>query len=173
MQAEEPDFDRWVRRQRLTFVVGFLLGIALVAAAFSVGRWSAGAGRQDPASRARAAASPTRVQDGVPLGYAHTRDGAVAAATNFVTVVDGPVMPRPDQYDRALQALAVPGSKAAVESDAEKMMGGMEGADELMTFAGQGRAIVCRTVPLAYRLERYDGRRAEVSIWAESFVAAD
>src|SRR5437773_11209790 len=139
MQAEEPDFDRWARRQRLTFVVGFLLGIALVAAAFSVGRWSAGAGRQDPASRARAAAGPTRVQDGVPLGYAHTRDGAVAAATNFVTVVDGPLMPRPDQYERAVEALAAPGAKAAVERDAVRGMGGMEGGEGRVTVAGAGR----------------------------------
>jgi hypothetical protein len=177
MPEEEIELERWARRRarrdRLTSVAGFVLGVVLVAAAFGLGHWSAGTPGGSGSGGSGAGPGPSRAENGVPVGYAHTRQGAVAAATTFVTVVDGPMVFQPDRYHQAVGTLALPSARAEIESDAERMMDTMPGAGDVMASAQQGRAVVCRTVPLAYRLDAYDDRQARVSIWAESLLAAD
>jgi hypothetical protein len=95
-------------------VAGFaLVGLLLLAGGIGIGRWSAGsgsAGSRSGSSGQQSGPGPTRTENGVPVGYAHTPDGAVAAATNFLAVQDGPLITRPDQYRSAIDTLAAPES---------------------------------------------------------------
>src|SRR5207247_6082118 len=84
--------SRWVK-------VGALVAgaVVLAVAAFGVGRVTApaaagGGSRVTVNAPSGGGPGPTRVENGVPVGYAHTQDGAVAAATDFVAGVDGPLL---------------------------------------------------------------------------------
>src|SRR5207245_427032 len=48
----------------------------------------------------------TRVESGVPLGYQHTRQGAIDAATNYVVTLDGPLLLQPDGLRTAEDLMA-------------------------------------------------------------------
>ena len=51
---------------------------------------------------------PTHVVNGVPVGYAHTQAGAVAAATNYLVTFNGPLVTQPDKYRAAVDEMALP-----------------------------------------------------------------
>ncbi len=78
-------------RRRWLLVAGAVLAIgALLAVSFIVGRVSApsGGGRAQVVN-AQGGPGPTHVVNGVPVGYAHTQAGAVAAATNYLETFMG------------------------------------------------------------------------------------
>jgi hypothetical protein len=149
-----------------------LAGGVLLAAGFGAGRASApnaGPARGSAAS-GEAGPGPTHVVNGVPVGYAHTEAGAVAAATNFLLVVDGPLVTQPDRFRSAIDTLAAPEAREKQRKDAETSMTGLQ---YLITYAQQGRRVVFRTTPLAYHVDSYTSEAARVSIWAEGLVAVD
>jgi hypothetical protein len=165
--------DEGTRSRWLKIGGGVLAGAVLLAAGFGVGRLSApasGSGGQQRASvSGQSGPGPTRVENGVPVGYAHTREGAVAAATNYVSVVDGPLVVQPDRFQKALDVFALPSVRPTLRSNAEKTVA----VTGLVDYARQGRTVIYRTAPLAYRIASYRDERAQVDIWAESFIAVD
>jgi hypothetical protein len=168
--------DEGGRSRWLKIGGGVLVGVVLLAAGFGVGRLSApavGSGGQQAKVSGQNGPGPWRVENGVPVGYAHTQEGAVAAATNFVAVKDGPLVAQPDKYRSAIDTLAAPDAKAKLRSDAEKSFAAFQNTASLISSAQQGRAVVFRTVPLAYQLNKYDGRSAQVTIWSEGFIGVD
>jgi hypothetical protein len=114
-------------------------------------------------------AGPTRVQDGVPVGYTRTPEGAVAAATNYVRALSGPLILDEETRRLAVAALADPETEqeqlqvltdsapAIAESLRLPPDGGTDGTDLLL-----------QTVPVRVRLDRYDAGSATVSIWQTS-----
>src|SRR5579859_1626921 len=91
----------------LAIALAAIVGLVMLGLGFYAGRASAPAAR--PATAAPASGpGPTRVENGVPVGYAHTSEGAVAAATNFLEVRLGPMMFSPDQYRAAMDTMAAP-----------------------------------------------------------------
>jgi hypothetical protein len=175
MDSYDDDINgrsRWLR-----IGGGVLGGVVLLAAGFGVGRLSApaatGGGQQHASVNGQSGPGPTRVENGVPVGYAHTQEGAVAAATNFVSVVDGPMIVQPDKYRKAIVSLAAPEASSQLQSEGEKTMASLQNVSGLATYAQQGRTIVFRTVPLSYRVESYDESAAQVSIWTEGLLAVD
>jgi hypothetical protein len=149
-----------------------LVGGVLLAAGFGAGRASAPTGGPARGSTAgvQAGPGPTHVVNGVPVGYAHTEAGAVAAATNFLMVVDGPLVTQPDKYRSAIDTLAAPEAREKQRSAAAQRMAGVQ---DLIGYARQGRAVVLRVSPLAYHVDRYGDAGATVSIWAETLIAVD
>jgi hypothetical protein len=88
-------------------------------------------------------------------------------------VTDGPLVAQPDKYRSAIDTLAAPEAKAKLRSDAEKSFAAFQSTASLISSAQQGRAFVFRTVPLAYQMNGYDGRSAQVTIWSEGFIGVD
>jgi hypothetical protein len=158
---------RWLRIGAIA--AGALVALALV---FGIGRWTAPAASNgaQPTVRGQSGPGPTRVENGVPVGYAHTQDGAVAAATNYLMVVDGPLVTQPDKYRAAINTLAAPEARVRLRQHAEANIGALQ---TLVSYATQGRAVVHRGIPLAYKVDRYTGDVADVSIWAEGLIAVD
>jgi hypothetical protein len=168
--------DEGARSRWLKIGGGALAGVVLLAAGFGVGRVSApaaaGGGQQAKVS-GQSGPGPTRVENGVPVGYAHTPEGAVAAATNYLTVVDGQLITQPDKYRTAIDTLASPTARTTLRSNAEKDMAALQSGAQLISYAQQGKAVVFRLVPLGYQIGQYADRGTQVSIWAEGFVAVD
>ncbi|HXM56697.1 MAG TPA: hypothetical protein VOB72_14970 [Candidatus Dormibacteraeota bacterium] len=163
--------------RRLVIGAAALAAVLLLLLGTAIGRASAPAA--GPTSSAISATptpagpGPTHVVNGVPVGYAHTEAGAVAAATNFLMVVDGPLITQPDRYRSAIDTLSAPEARAKQRQNAEKDMDALQGAASLLTYAEQGRQVVFRVVPLAYHLDRYSDGGSRVSIWAEGLSAVD
>jgi hypothetical protein len=163
--------SRWLRFGALG-----LSAVVLLATGFGIGRLSApasGSGQQRATVSGQNGPGPTRVENGVPVGYAHTPEGAVAAATNFVMVVNGPLNVQPEQYRAAISTLVSPGARGTLQSDGQNQQQAFQRVFGLLTGAQQGRADFFRTVPLTYHLDKYDSVHAQVSIWAETIVAVD
>jgi hypothetical protein len=168
-------YDDESGRRRWVLVAGAVLAIvALLAVGFVAGRRTApiGGSRAQVVS-AQGGPGPTHVVNGVPIGYAHTQAGAVAAATNYLTVIDGSLITQPDKYRAAIDTLAAPEARAKQESDAEKRLTGVQNATGFATYANQGKTVVDRVVPLAYHVDSDDSGTVQVSIWAEGILAVD
>ncbi|HVD14644.1 MAG TPA: hypothetical protein VNK73_09355, partial [Actinomycetota bacterium] len=58
---------------------------------------------------------PTRLDHGVGVGWAHTREGAVAAATNYTVALGGTLVFDPVARDKAIEVLAAPKARAALQ----------------------------------------------------------
>lgn len=151
----------------LSVVAALLLGLL-------VGRLTApddGGGGPLPRPRGgEAQVGPTRSVDGVPVGYARTRAGAVAAATNFVAVLSSPAMLDSAQRDAAVRRMAT-------DEFAPRLLEQTAAANRqlasgpLGTGLRQGDATVFQGAQLGYRVVAYSDDRAMVSIWSAAIIA--
>src|SRR6266702_3768962 len=109
MDHYDDDYDENSRSRWLKLGALGLGAVVLAVAAFGIGRWTAPASASGQQRATVSAPSggpgPTRVENGVPVGYAHTQEGAVAAATNYLTVVDGQMITQPDKYRAAIDTV--------------------------------------------------------------------
>lgn len=160
-------------RRRWVLIAGAVLAIVvLLAVAFIAGRASApsaGNGGSQAVS-AQGGPGPTRVVNGVPVGYAHTQAGAVAAATNYLETFYGPLVTQPDKYRAAVDQMVAPDARENLRKLAESNLVGQQ---NYISYAAQGRAVVHRIVPLAYRVDLYGSDSSRVSIWSEALIAVD
>jgi hypothetical protein len=126
-----------------------------------------------PATSARASTvGPAHRVGGVGVGWAHSREGAVAAATNYTVALGGSLMFDPAARDKAIAALAAPEARTslrhALGEAAELTRKGLrlpEGA------AAASQAVVV-TAPLAHRVERYDQKKARIAIWTTGLAGS-
>jgi hypothetical protein len=109
---------------------------------------------------------PTRVVQGVPVGYARSREGAIAAATNYATVLSSPLILDPDRRHKAIDVLADPGARAALQRSFDQAVPLIAKGLHVPAGATAADQVVLRAIPVGWRLEQYDGRTARVAIWA-------
>jgi len=133
------------------------------------------------AGAATSRVGPAGSRNGVPVGYQHSSQGAVAAATNYTAVLSSDLILDQTRREAAIGTLAAPEARAALErvfartvpaiiqalGDSGTGAAAAAGAGSGTTGnAGAGGKVVLRFIPVGWRLERYDGATAEVSIWA-------
>jgi hypothetical protein len=144
-------------RRVLTFATAFIA----IALSFAIGRTS-----MPPASSPSLpaqVAGAARMNGDVPVGYARTRAGAVAAATNYSAVLAGPLVLEPARYRAAESVIASPPAQARLTAEGEQAISAV---DDGMRAAAQARhGVVVRYTPIAYRVTAYDANGATVSIW--------
>lgn len=181
-RAERTAARRRIVRRRIRLVVAAMLAAAAVVVLL-VGRPSSRShaalvvadqpGAADSARivgevRLPGEVGPSGWVDGVPVGWVPTRQGAVAAAAAYGRVLSSSwFLTDAARRDRALVAMATPGSLAGLQS-AQR---GMASAVATGSFGlGLGRhavASVLTTGYLGYRLERYrEHDSARVALWA-------
>lgn len=109
----------------------------------------------------------------VPIGYPHTRAGAVAATLNAGAVLGDPrVLLDPARRTRALSLLVT-------ARYAKTFTGSGAAALEQARNAPLGRGLrtgaqtISLTSPLAYRIVTYDGQSAKVVSWGVAVVGND
>jgi hypothetical protein len=108
---------------------------------------------------------PARVVDGVPVGWARSQQGAVAAATNYASALSGPIVLDPARRRAAIAVIAAPEARAAIQrayDEAVPLLRKGLKADQ----PGGGTQVLLRSIPVGWRVDRYDGSRAQISIWA-------
>ena len=150
------------RPPRLLLMIVLTLGLVGASALF--GRLSAPAPSGSPRLPAQLAGA-TRMNGDVPVGYAQTRGGAVAAATNFSAVLAGPLVLEPDRYRAAERVIATPSAQARVAAEGEQAITAVDGGTQAIAEARRGVRVAVRYTPIAYRVTAYDIGRATVSIW--------
>ena len=99
----------------------------------------------------------TRLEHGVPLGYAHTQAGAVAAAANYELAIDRAYVGDGSAMGTVLAAIAAPDGKAALLAQANQTI-------DALAQRGRRVANSAATI-LAYRVERYDPQGAVILTW--------
>jgi hypothetical protein len=165
-------YDESNRRRWWLIAGAALAAVALLAVGFGAGRVSvpSGSGSATQTVRVQSGPGPTHVVNGVPVGYAHTQAGAVAAATNYLETFNGPLALQPDKYRAAVNEMAAPDARVKLTALANNNMTGQQ---NLISYAAQGRTVIDRLVPLAYSVSRYNDSSVQISIWAETFIAVD
>lgn len=152
------------------------LVIAVVAALLAgllIGRVTAGGdgedGKPSPNRKAGAVPGPARSIAGVPVGYARTRAGAVAAATNYLTVLSSDAVLNDGRRDAAIRAMATSSfaptflkQTAAANTQLER---GPLGAG-----LRRGAPTVFQAGQLGYRVDSYSADAATVGIWNVALI---
>ena len=149
------------RRLPLALIVA-VLGAALTGTL--VGRATAPNRASTPPVTERPSDGPARVVGGVPIGFAHTRAGAVAALSSASALLSEPntLLDR-SRRAQILRMVATPRYAAT--------FGGQAGA----ALEASARALppVYFSVPVAYRVLNYDGDTATVQGWGVAVAGGD
>ena len=101
---------------------------------------------------------PTRVIDGVGVGYARSEAGALAAATEFARVSGGSSVTDPKAYRAALETMAAP------EWTARARETGANATSFALEHYGAGATVV--TTPVAHKVASFSPEAASVELWA-------
>jgi hypothetical protein len=121
-------------------------------------------GRSGGSRTAAARPGPTRTAAGVPVGYADTQTGAVAAALNYVSVLGGALSVEPDQRRAALDATTDVDASPHVEARLTDRVGA-EAATGLQSALGTSAPIVLHVLPLTTEVVGYTRSTATVRVW--------
>ncbi|PZS33208.1 MAG: hypothetical protein DLM58_08195 [Pseudonocardiales bacterium] len=115
----------------------------------------------------------TNVESGVPVGYQHTRPGAVDAATAYAVTLNGPIVFDAAAMKAAEDVIATPDYRGPLEEQTAKALQALDSAYGVRSNASMGVTPAVRLVPVAYRLESYNPLEARVSIWAVWLIAEE
>jgi hypothetical protein len=124
------------------------------------------------AGRAQAGVGPAKVLAGVGVGWARSREGAAAAATEYTRVLGGELVFDQARRHQALAAFAAPRALPALRRASDQAAAlTLKGLRLPAGAAGAGRAVVL-TVPVGQKVERYDQKSARVAIWTTGLAGS-
>ena len=163
------DFDREgpLSTRNLRIAAGFLVALLLVAVGVVVGRASAAQSAAPAATGSHVQGWPgaSRLEAGAPVGYAHSRAGAVDAATNYQLLLAGPLLTTPAGYRDAERVIYAPAARDRIMAEAEHGLAGLQDQTQILTNASKGVPVALLSVPISYQVDSYDGDHATVSLW--------
>ncbi len=152
----------WFALAALAVIIAFAIGVAVGRRATPPATAAAGGAAQAPAVNHP---GPTRVEAGIPVGYAHTREGAVAAATEY-TVALGPMILDDARREAVLEAIATQEAKDDLNRQfapgAALLRQRLGLTPEVLAQPGA----VLRTIPAGYRVVAYGDDEAVIRVWA-------
>ena len=175
------------RRSHLWIAVGAtaVVIVAVVLGQRGDGRRAAPAGsaaRSQPQTRAGVAVpapplgaagpegpGPRRTEGDVPVGFARTEDGAVAAATTYLSTLHGLALGDASAREKAVRRMAAPAAPGIVDETLAGMAFLDSVVEEARTALPSARAFL-REVPVAYDLSRFDPSKARVEVWSLGVV---
>lgn len=153
------------------------LAIVLLLVGFIAGRSSApSAPAPAPSQQANTPASvlgPTDIASGVPLGFAHSREGAVAAAVNFAGVLTSQRLVDRDGYLDAVREITAPEAADAQLKKAAEYVDTLETSRHLIAKAQFGFAVSIRYLPAGYQLVTYENDKATVKVWGSTVLGLE
>ena len=162
------------RRSRIPAAVALAVALALAAV---TGRLTAPTANTPPVPRPAPVAEPpgsgaTRTVAGVPVGYARTREGAVAAMAAYGQALADPRVEINDR--RRTEVVAAVGTARYARSLQDGAAGFAAMRDGPVGQAlGQGARAVFLAVPVAYRIQSFDQSRAVIVSWSVAIAASD
>jgi hypothetical protein len=133
---------------------------------------SAAAAPGTAAAPAEAAAAsrvgPRRFESGVGVGYARSREGAVAAAANYTRVLSSDLILNTSKRRAAIDTLAAPEAKARLQKTFDQAVVSLREGLGVGDGAGDSAQVLLRATPVGWRVEDYSDRAATVAIWVTS-----
>jgi hypothetical protein len=111
---------------------------------------------------------PRRVTNGVGVGYAHTQQGAVAAAANYTRALSSALILDTAQRRAAIDTLAAPEAKARLQKTFDQAVASIRAGLGVSGPAGDGAEVLLRATPVGWRVEQYGKGTARVAIWVTS-----
>jgi hypothetical protein len=159
------------RRPSMRRLVWAAAGLVVIVVAFGLGASSARHTAR-PAGTIAAGPGSTRTVGGVPMGYAHSEAGAVAAATNYMKVLGSPALLEPSERRALVAAMVVSDEREETLAKLTQAAGQVAKVLQLPTDGlGDKRAtLTFQTIPVRWRLDSYDGRTAQASIWTTGVI---
>ncbi|MEU8136678.1 hypothetical protein [Streptodolium elevatio] len=117
-------------------------------------------------------APPSGALSGVPVGYAHTREGAQSAAANYSTAYGSSAMFKPASRRAVISALAAPTAKDGLLTRAD---GAFAAQNTLFGLDAEGNApkgltFVCRALPVGTKVAAYTPDSATVEVWGAGLI---
>lgn len=130
---------------------------------------SPGTAAEAPAAAATATkgVGPRRIENGVKVGYAHSREGAIAAAANYTTALSSDLILDPARRKAAIDTLAAPEAKARLQKTFDQAVASLRSGLGV-TGAASDAQVLLRGTPVGWRVEEYSDRAAKVAIWVTS-----
>jgi hypothetical protein len=127
-----------------------------------------------PAAPARSAAGPTHVVPGVGVGtgWAHTEQGAIAAATNYTAVLGGKLLFDQARRRQAIDQLAAPRARAAMQRAGDEAAEVVRKGLHLPAGPAAAAQAVVLTAPLGEKVDHYDPHSARVAIWTTGLAGS-
>jgi hypothetical protein len=127
---------------------------------------STAATRAEPA--AGAGVGPRRVANGVGVGYAHSQQGAVAAAANYAKVLSSALILDTAQRRAAIDTLAAPEARARQQKTFDQAVASLRAGLGVTGPAADRAQVLLRATPVGWRVEQYGKGSARVAIWVTS-----
>ena len=115
---------------------------------------------------------PRQVVKGVPVGYQHSEQGAVAAAANYARVLSSAMILDQAQRRAALQAISAPEALARQQRAFDQAVALLSKGLGVGQAGARDGTVLLRAVPVGWRLEAYTADRARVAIWVTSVLGA-
>lgn len=112
------------------------------------------------------ATGPTRIERGVPAGFARTPEGAVAAAASFVCTGQALLDMDPLAAEKAVRQMA---SATAADRQVAEALATLRSARSTLA-SGTGPTIY-RQAAVAWRVQSFSPARAQVAIWNVGVLA--
>ena len=111
---------------------------------------------------------PRRVSNGVGVGYAHTQQGAVAAAANYTRALSSALILDTARRRAAIDTLAAPEARARLQKTFDQAVASIRAGLGVSGSAGDGAQVLLRATPVGWRVEQYGQGSARVAIWVTS-----
>ena len=150
------------------------IGVALALAGVVAGRGTAlDAPAPAPTRQAAAVDGPARIDHGVPLGFAPSKGGAVAAAANFAGVLTSQRLLDRKAYADAVRAITAPESLDAQLKKATEYQDSLESSRKLIAKAQLGFSVAIRYSPFGYQVVSFDKDKATVKVWGSTVIGLE
>jgi hypothetical protein len=114
------------------------------------------------------AVGPRSYLAGVGVGYAHSQDGAVAAAANFTRVLSSDLILDTRQRRAAIDVLAAPEARGRLQRTFDQAVASLRQGLGMTGPAAQDAQVLLRATPVGWRVEDYGAGSAKVAIWVTS-----
>ena len=124
-------------------------------------------GQSVPTGQNASPAFPSGEAKGVAIGYADTKDGAMAAATNYIAAYVSEPMVHSDQRHAMIHQIADPAIEPQLQSELDTAFATAARGYGLDTSGNPpaGQTLVYRGVPAGVQVQSYTNDKAVVSVW--------
>jgi hypothetical protein len=123
-------------------------------------------------AKAAAGPGPSQVKAGVGIGYAHSREGAVAAAANYTQVLSSGLILDDAKRRAAINTLAAPEARASVQKTLDQAVAAMRKGFGATGAAADNAQVLMRATPVGWRIDNYSDGAATVAIWMTSVAGS-